>query len=88
MPAKTLFVRRALVHPHRLQLVAPGIRNRSFAAVGQHDRRAVGGVEREQLEARRDLGRLGEQARNVLGGYLLHIGDVALFTNATLQASQ
>src|SRR5215218_3226051 len=30
-----------LVHAHRLQLVAPGVRDRCFKTVRQHDRRAV-----------------------------------------------
>src|SRR3979490_1507045 len=66
------------VNAHRLQLVAPCIRDRSFAAVGQHDRRAVGGMQCEQLQSRRDFRRLGKQPRHVLGTDLLHIGDMAL----------
>src|ERR1700676_4864497 len=70
---------RALsVNADGLQFVAPCIRDRRFAAVGQHDRRAVGGVQCEQLQSRRDLRRLGEQPRHVLGTDLLHIGDMAL----------
>ena len=37
------------VNADGLQLVAPGVRDRGFPAVSQHDRRAVGGVEREQF---------------------------------------
>jgi len=37
------------VNTDGLQLVAPGVRDGSFPAIGQHDRGAVGGMEREQL---------------------------------------
>jgi acyl-coenzyme A synthetase/AMP-(fatty) acid ligase len=41
-----------------LQLVAPGVGDRSFPAVGQHDRRAVGGVKTpKQIEVWADLPR-------------------------------
>ena len=62
----------------RLQLVAPRVCDRGFPAIGEHDRRAVGSVQRKQLQSRRDRRRLGEQARHVLGTDLLHIGDMAL----------
>src|ERR1700730_14101176 len=39
----------ASVNADGLQLVAPCIRDRSFAAIGEHDRGAVGGMQREQL---------------------------------------
>src|SRR5882762_1755188 len=66
------------VNADGLQLVAPCVRDRGFPAIGQHDRGAVGGVEREQFQSRRDLRRLGEKPRHVLGTDLLHIGDMAL----------
>src|ERR1700738_5132303 len=69
--------RSASVHADGLKLVAPRVGNRRLAAVGQHDRRAVGGMQREQLQSRRDLRRLGKQPRHVLGTDLLHIGDMA-----------
>jgi len=47
------------VNADGLQLVAPCIRDRGFPAVGQHDRRAVGGMQGKQLQSRRDLRRLG-----------------------------
>src|SRR6202023_2882980 len=68
----------ASVNADGLQFVAPCIRNRRFTAIGQHDRRAVGGMQREQLQSRRDLWRLGKQYRHVLGTDLFHIGDMAL----------
>ncbi len=43
------------------KLVAPGVGDRGLAAVGQHDRGAVGGMQCEQLEARRDLRRLRKE---------------------------
>src|SRR6267143_1919 len=66
------------VNADSLQLIAPCIRDRGFPAVGQHDRRAVGGMECEQLQSRRDLRRLGKQPRHVLRADLFHIGDMAL----------
>src|SRR5713226_613273 len=68
----------ASVNADRLQLVAPGVCDRRFAAVGQHDRCAVGRVQRKQLQSRRDLRRLREQSRDVLGTDLLYIRDMAL----------
>src|ERR1700722_5797889 len=65
------------VNADGLQFVAPGIGDRSFAAVSQHDRRAVGGAECKKLESRRDLRRLRKQFRYILGTDLLHIGDMA-----------
>src|SRR4029450_12034196 len=47
----------ASVHADGLKLVAPCIGDRRFAAVGQHDRGAVGGMQREQFQAWRDLRR-------------------------------
>src|SRR5436190_9243982 len=67
----------ASVDADGLQFVAPGVGDRCFPAIGQHDRRAVGGMQRKQLEARCDLRRLGEEPRHILGTYLLHIGDMA-----------
>ena len=46
-------VRSCSVHADRLELLAPGIGDSGFAAVGEHDRRAVGGVQRKQNLARR-----------------------------------
>jgi hypothetical protein len=37
------------VNADGLQLVAPGVGDRRFPAIGQHDRLAARGVEREQL---------------------------------------
>ena len=53
---------RRSVHADRLELLAPGVGDRGLAAVGQHDRRAVGRVQREQLHAGRELRRLREHA--------------------------
>src|SRR5882757_4002545 len=58
-----------------LQLVAPCIRNRRFAAIGQHDRSAIGGMERKQLKSRRNFRRLRKQSRHVFGADLLDVGD-------------
>jgi len=68
---------RALVHAHGFELVAPGIGDRGFARIGQHDWRAVGRMQREQLDARLDLRRLREQVGYVLGADRLDIGDAA-----------
>jgi len=63
-----------------LQFLAPGIRDRRFAAVGQHDRRAIGRMQREQLEARRDLLDRDDAQRIVIAGgderFSLAAGDV------------
>src|SRR5215213_3731079 len=66
-----------LVHAHRLELLAPGVRDRSLAAVGQHDRRAVGCVQREQLHAGLKLRRLREHGRHVLGADGLDVSNLA-----------
>src|ERR1051326_5483436 len=65
------------MHADCLQLLAPGIRLRGLAAVGQHDRRAVGGVQCKKLQARFDMRRLRKQCRNVLGTDRLHIGNLS-----------
>src|SRR5579871_1516788 len=65
------------VHADGLELVAPGVRDRGFARIGQHDRRAVGGVKREQLHSRCKIRRLREKPRDVLGADLLHVSDMA-----------
>src|SRR5215469_4830760 len=65
------------MHADGLELVAPRVRNCGFFRVGQHDGRAIGGMQGKKLQARRDLRRLREQVRHVLGTDLLHIGDVA-----------
>src|SRR5882672_2700104 len=77
-PASVTPAIAASVNADGLQLVAPCIRDRRFPAIGEHDRGAVGGMQREQLQSRRDLRRLGEEPRHVLGTDLLHIGDMAL----------
>ena len=62
----------------RLQFVAPGIGDRGFPRIGQHDGRAVGGVERKQLQSRRDLRRLREKPGHILGADLFDIDDMTL----------
>src|SRR5580704_2268112 len=66
------------MHAQGLQLVAPGIGDRGLARVGHHDRRAVRGMERKQLQPRSDLRRLRKDGRNVLGTDRLDIGDLAV----------
>src|SRR5215471_6478836 len=70
--------RRESVHAHGLQFIAPCVRDRGFTRIGKHDRRTVGGVEREKLQSWRDLRRLGKKVRHVLGADLLDIGNMAL----------
>src|SRR4051812_39967452 len=77
VPREFRLASAASVDADGLQLVAPCVRNRRFPAVGQHDRRAVGGMQGKKLEARRDLRGLGEEPRHILGTNLLHIGDMA-----------
>ena len=66
------------MHAHGLELLAPGVGDGRLAAVGEHDRRAVGGMQREQLDAGRDLRRLREQLRDVLGADRLDVGQTAV----------
>src|SRR5712671_3483121 len=68
---------RASVQAHRFELLAPGVGDRRFAAVGQHDRRAVRGVQRIEQGARRKLRRLRELLLHVLGADRLDIGEAA-----------
>src|SRR6266550_2438485 len=65
------------MHAHRFELMAPGVGDGSLAAVGQHDRRAVGGVQRIEQRARRKLRRLGKLLLHVLGADRPDIGDLA-----------
>src|SRR5258708_38220435 len=67
----------ASVHADGLELLAPGIGAGGLAAVGEHDRRAVCRMQCEQLETGRDLWRLREQDRHVLGADALHVRDLA-----------
>src|SRR5258708_39932604 len=67
----------ASVHADGLELLAPGIGDRGLAAVGEHDRRAVRGMQRKQLQAGRDLRGLRKQGRYVLGADALDVGDLA-----------
>src|SRR6516164_157529 len=64
----------------RLQLLAPGIGNRSLTAVSEHDRRAVSGMQREQLLTGRHLRHVGlwKQGLNVLGSNRLDVSDAAV----------
>src|SRR5258708_18616620 len=77
-PTSVTPARAGSVTADGLQLVAPCVCNRRFPAVGQHDRRAVGGMQREKLQSRRDLRRLGKQPRHVFGADLLYVGDMTL----------
>ena len=65
------------VHAHRLELLAPGVGDGRVAAVGEHHRRAVGGMQHEQLHAGPDLGRLREHRLHILGADRLDVGDTA-----------
>src|SRR5579862_2095755 len=68
------------MHANRLEFLAPGIGDGGFAAVGEHDRRAVGGVQRKQRLPGRHLRYLSlrEQRADVLRADRLHIGDAAV----------
>src|SRR5262245_38294333 len=67
-----------LMHADGLELLAPGVSQCSFARIGQHDRRAVGCMQREQLDAGRDLWRLREKGGDVLGADRLDISKTAI----------
>ena len=68
------------MHADRLQLLTPGIGDCGFAAVGEHDRRAISGVQGKQLLSRRHLRHIGlrEQGVNVLGSDRLDVSDAAV----------
>ena len=52
-----------LVHAYGFELMAPGAGDRGFAAVGQHDRSAICGKEREQVKPGAISGACGNSAR-------------------------
>src|SRR5438105_3243691 len=66
-----------LVHAHRVELVASRQGNGCVAAIRDYDRRAVGGVQREQRRAGLELRRLREQALHVLQADRLDVGNLA-----------
>src|SRR6185369_9256152 len=68
---------RLLMHADGLELLAPGVGDGRFAAIGQHDRRAVGGVQCIEQRARRELRGLRKLPLHVLGADHLHVGDLA-----------
>src|SRR5260370_13823862 len=70
--------RAGSVNADGLQFVAPCVGNRRFPAVGQPDRRAVGGMQRTKLQSRRDLRRLAKQPPHVFAPDLLNVGDMTL----------
>jgi len=76
--AKKLRASRVSVNADGLQFVAPCVGDRGFARIRQHDRLAARGMQREQFQARREVRRLREKPRHVLGTDLLHIGELAL----------
>src|SRR4051812_36360140 len=76
-PTLRIQARAHSVHAERLQFVAPGIRDRRLAAVGKHDRRAVGRVQGVKQRAGRELGRLREMLLHVLGADRPDIGKLA-----------
>src|SRR4249920_1001963 len=66
------------VHANGLELMAPGVRNGGFSRVRQHDRRTVGRMQSEELDARRDFWRLRKQIGDVLGTDRLHVSKTAV----------
>src|SRR5208283_1180645 len=64
------------VYAHRLELLAHGVGDGGLAAVGEHDRRAVCRVQREQLQPGLDVRHLRKQRVDVLRADRLHIGDL------------
>src|SRR5215831_482777 len=65
------------VHADGFELLAPGVGDGRLAAVGEHDRRAVGRVQGVEQGARRELRSLRELLPHVLGADHLHVGDLA-----------
>src|SRR5579862_7733694 len=66
------------MHADGFELLAPRIGDGLFAALGEHDRRAVGGVQRKQLQPWCDFRRSREQARDILRADALHVSDLAV----------
>src|ERR1051326_7083054 len=66
----------SLVDAHRLELVAPGVGDGRFTAVRDHDRGAIGGMQREQLSAGFELRRLREHALHVVQADRVDVGDL------------
>jgi len=58
--------------------MAPRIGDRCFPRGGDHDGRAIGREQREELQARRHLRRLREHGGNVLGADRLDISDLPI----------
>ena len=70
--AKTV---RASVHAHRLELAALGVAGGFLEAVGDAERRAVGGVQHEDRETRDEHRRLRIEQFGLLRTHLPHIAD-------------
>jgi hypothetical protein len=66
------------VYADGLQLLADGIGDRRFAAVGEHDRRPVGGVQGKELQTRFDFRNLRKQRADVLGPDGFDIRDLPI----------
>ena len=66
------------MHAHRFELLADGVGDGGFAAVGQHDWGAVRGMQREQLQPGLDIRHLRKQRVHVLGADRLDVGDLAV----------
>src|SRR5262252_1047745 len=71
------WVGRTSVHADGVELLAPGVGDGRLAAVGQHDRRAVGRVQRVKQGARRKLWGLRKLLPHVLRADHFHVGDLA-----------
>ena len=72
-------------HHHSCQCTLTGssswlqaLATRGLTRVGEHDRRAVGGMQREQLDAGRDFRRLRKQLGDVLGTDRLDVSKTAV----------
>src|SRR5262249_21335154 len=76
-PKTVLGPEETSVHADGLELLAPGVGDGRLAAVGEHDRRAVGRVQGIEQGARRELRGLRELVPDVLGADHLHVGDLA-----------
>src|SRR6185437_468138 len=76
--ARGIWRQRRSVNANGLKLLAPGVGDSRFTRVGEHHRRAVRGMQDEQLYAGRYLRRLRKQAGDVFGADRLHVSEAAV----------
>ena len=76
------FPRYASVYADGFELVRHRVGDGGFTAVGHQDRRAVSGMQREQMHSRLQLGRLRIKLVHVFGTDRLDVGDLSAAENS------